>query len=468
MLSNTGRGGKSVGAGLISAALALLGVALAWGFAVDDAWISARVAWRLASGYGYRFNAHGPRVDAVTPLGWAWVLALFAAGSVEAAVTAARVLGAASWVAAAGWFGHRLKATQKNPYFAISLLAAAPLGAWASAGMETGIVLGLATVSLAENLAGAIAGGLVAALRPEAIPFCVVLGLRALFSQRFGLVHRMTPLVLAILSPILVALVRWHMFGRPLPLAVLAKPSDLLHGLQYGFGVLSFIGPTFLWLGGGWKGLTRSDRIVAAAVVAHWLSVVAAGGDWMPLWRLAVPAIPASLWVAACLQVNQRRALTWLRLGAACLVAGYVWVLVGLPGRHVMQARTRLIERGRTAFAGSQRVAALDVGWVGAAFAGDILDLAGVTDARVARLPGGHTTKKIQNSWFDSIQPDMVVLLTAPGESPREPWSSMQFARGIENRIRDMPYFENCRLADVLKVMYTKQAYVVLRCTPPR
>src|SRR4051812_8801381 len=49
-----------------------------WGFTVDDALISARVAAHLAQGLGYRFNPHGSVTDAVTPLGYAWLLALLA------------------------------------------------------------------------------------------------------------------------------------------------------------------------------------------------------------------------------------------------------------------------------------------------------------------------------------------------------------------------------------------------------
>ncbi|MDF3071929.1 MAG: hypothetical protein K0R38_7530, partial [Polyangiaceae bacterium] len=58
-------------------AVAALGASMAWlwGFTVDDALITARVAWHLANGAGYRFNAGGPVVDAVTPLGFAVLLA---------------------------------------------------------------------------------------------------------------------------------------------------------------------------------------------------------------------------------------------------------------------------------------------------------------------------------------------------------------------------------------------------------
>ena len=71
------------------AAAALVGVALAWGFAVDDALISGRVAHHLASGLGYRFNPSGPSVDCVTPLGWALLLAPLASTSAWQAVSAA-------------------------------------------------------------------------------------------------------------------------------------------------------------------------------------------------------------------------------------------------------------------------------------------------------------------------------------------------------------------------------------------
>jgi hypothetical protein len=153
-----------------------------------------------------------------------------------------------------------------------------------------------------------------------------------------------------------------------------------------------------------------------------------------------------------------------LRFAVASLAVIYVWLTVGLSARKVMQAREWLIDRGQGTLASSHKAASLDVGWLGAAFPGDILDLAGVTDARVALLPGGHTTKKIPNSWFDSEQPDTLVLLTANGEIPREPWKSLRFARGIENRIRHLPYFENCWLADTLNLMNTTQTYVVVRC----
>ena len=463
MSTNPSRGDTAVPAGLVSAAFATLGVAVAWGFVVDDAWITARVAWRLANGLGYRFNAHGLPVDAVTPLGWVFLLVPFAKSSVAGALLAARYLGALSWIGAAGWLGYRLRRDGKNPYFAVPLLAAAPLGAWAGSGMETGFLLALCTLALGDSVCAALAAGVAGALRPELVPFCLVLSLRPLIAKR-TMYPRVLPIALSAGLPLAVAIVRQACFGLAIPLAAVAKPPELFHGARYALGVLLFLGPTWLWVCGGWKGLSRGDRIIALSVIAHLGAVVAAGGDWMPLWRLAVPVVPASLWVASSLQARQRRLFRAVGFAVALIVLSLVWYSVGIPGRHVMRARAELVERARPVLAGAYQVVALDVGWVGEAFPGEILDLAGVTDRRVAVLPGGHTSKNVKNSWFDSVQPDALVLLTAPGEPIRETWTETHFARAVENRVARMPYWQACRFTHAMALKHTQQSYAVIRC----
>src|SRR6476659_8457527 len=79
--------------------------AAAWvfrGFTVDDALVTARVASHLANGEGYRFNIGGQPVDAVTPLGWAPLLAAFGRGTPLEMLQRARVIGVVAWLAAAG------------------------------------------------------------------------------------------------------------------------------------------------------------------------------------------------------------------------------------------------------------------------------------------------------------------------------------------------------------------------------
>jgi len=184
----------------------------------------------------------------------------------------------------------------------------------------------------------------------------------------------------------------------------------------------------------------------------------------MPLWRLAIPAMPGALWVATCLQSGRSRIMNLFSLTLGIGVTWTIGYRVGLPGRHVFDARAALIHEVSPLLAGSKQLAGLDVGWLGVATASDILDLAGITDPRIARLPGGHTTKKIPNSWFDSHQPDALIMLTAPGEPLRVPWGSTQFARGVENQVKRLDYWQDCTVRGVAGLKFTHQSYVVIRC----
>jgi hypothetical protein len=465
MLANLGRRGTpwelAAGCGVAAA----LGVGLFWGFTVDDALVTARVAWRIANGLGYRFNASGPVVDAVTPLGWVYVLAPFAKISPLGALFAARCMGAALWVAAAMWCGYLLGREGRRLNFAVPLLMAAPLGAWASAGMETGLVVALCTVALGESWAATLAAGVAAALRPELLPFCAILGIRQGLCgvNRVGSATLRVGFMFGLFS--CVAFIRHIVFGRVLPLAALAKPSDFEHGVRYAMGALFFLGPTWPWIGPGWKRLETKARWFAIAVAIHFLTLIIVGGDWMPLWRLALPAMPAAFWVSNCLWALRRNSLAntvWGMLAIA--IVAYVGLKVGAPGRHVMHARLELIREAAPLLKGAKLVAGLDVGWLGVATRNDIMDLAGITDPRIALIPGGHTTKRIQNSWFDSLRPDALVLLLASGEPLASSWWESQFARGVENRVSALQYWQGCTVRGQVPLKYTRQFYVVVRC----
>src|SRR5688572_6090303 len=115
-----------------------LPAALIWGFTVDDALIPARIAAHLSQGAGYRFNPGGPVVDAVTPLGWAHLLAPFATAGPLAALSAAKWLGALGWLAAAAVLGASIARAGRRPWrFAplLVMLVCLPLAAWAVAGL---------------------------------------------------------------------------------------------------------------------------------------------------------------------------------------------------------------------------------------------------------------------------------------------------------------------------------------------
>jgi len=176
-------------AALAGALAAAVGMVLAWGFSVDDALISGRVAQHLAQGQGYRFNLNGPSVDCVTPLGWAYLLAPFARGGAEHAVLCAALGGGLLWLLGAAQLGRlcaELCSGARRAGLFVYLGLCLPLAAWASAGMETGLVLALGVGALTPAWPGALCAGIAAALRPELVPWAAVLS----FGQALALGRR--------------------------------------------------------------------------------------------------------------------------------------------------------------------------------------------------------------------------------------------------------------------------------------
>jgi hypothetical protein len=454
--------------GAVGAAGAALVPALVLrGFTVDDALVSARVASHLARGQGYRFNVPGPVVDAVTPLGYAELLASFGPAAPLGMLERARVLGLCTWLAAAALLGLLAAGNRRrSATVAGALLLSAPLAAWASSGMETPIVTLLATLALLEGPLGALAAGAAAAWRPELLAWALVLvaggALVSADTSRLRSRALVLRLPLGVAPAILVACLRRSRFGSFAPLAVWAKPSDLAHGLMYalGAGIGTGVAPLLL----APRSFTRVDgktRLLVLAVAAHWLALVLAGGDWMALYRLAVPVLPTALLAGARLLEAESPVSAAARALVASAAPVWVAVTVAWPGRAVLAHRLSLIEASRPALRGARSIACLDVGWVGAASEASIVDLAGITDPMVARLPGGHTTKRIENGLLENRAVDAFVLLLAPG-APVEPrWQGSAFARGVEQRVAALPAADDLRLRAVLPLGGTTQSYVV-------
>lgn len=467
---------------------ALLGLlaALPWGialrgFTVDDALVTARVASHLSRGLGYRFNPGGPEVDAVTPLGFAPLLAALGEGDPLAMLARARWLGALAWFAAAALLGAWIAPSRHRARRASSLLvlgACAPLAAWAWSGMETGFVTLLATLALWPRF-GAVFAGLAAALRPELLPWAAVLTLgRALLggaAPRERALRSLAALAIAVGPALGVALLRAMWFGSAAPLAALAKPTGFGDGVRYALGALVFTGPAWLLLSRGLKRASPETRVLVAAFLAHVVSLVLAGGDWMALYRLMVPALPTALLAGA--EIAELGSRWGLRARGAIALA--VCALLGwykaLPARELLARRLDLIERARPVLAGAERVAGLDVGWLGVASGRTVFDLAGITDPEVARLPGAHTDKKIRSDLWTRRDPDALVVLLQPGAVLPQAWREAAFARAVEWRIARLPELEGYAVVRVLGLDQGRppgsapvpvQNYVVLRRVP--
>ncbi|HWA74975.1 MAG TPA: hypothetical protein VG937_21690 [Polyangiaceae bacterium] len=442
-----------------------------WGFTVDDALISTRVAHQLATGHGYRFNPSGPIVDAVTPLGWAPLLVPFAASGPWAALLAARWLGAGAWFLTAAYLGLRFAAlgTRAVVVGVLALLATVPLAAWAVAGMETGLVTALATLSLARGFLARLSLGLCAALRPELLPWAltVTLGDALVGSESTAkrLRSAVSALALALGPFVVVALLRDLLFGAAYPLSLLAKPSDLSSGLRYALGGLLLSGPFWLLAAGPAFGrLSGRGRVQAVAALVHVFALALAGGDWMSLYRLFVPVLPSVILVGAELAQRSSRFASGVRLALALGASAVLAISLGPSARGVLAQRRELIEGAGPLLAGARRVAALDVGWVGAATAATIVDLAGVTDPTVARLAGGHTSKRLPDSFLEAREVDAVVLLA---EAPTfAPLSEQRFPRIVERRVPTLASAELFRVVGILPLRGTRQHYLVARRDP--
>jgi hypothetical protein len=254
-----------------------------------------------------------------------------------------------------------------------------------------------------------------------------------------------------------VAVTRSLVFGRAAPLSVFAKPSDLAHGASYAVHALVQTGLPLLALAP--FSLRRASGTARALVLAgaiHFAALALAGGDWMSLYRLAVPILPSFAWAAAELWRVAPAWASWLRVGVAGAMSVYLALAVGPAARAVGGHRERLIEHGRERLAGARSVAALDVGWVGAATDANVVDLAGITDESVAMLPGGHTSKRIDDALLRSRDVDALVLLRAPA-----PFDD--YDREVERRVALLPSVRDFQPVAELPLGGGTQRYVVLR-----
>jgi hypothetical protein len=210
-----------------------------------------------------------------------------------------------------------------------------------------------------------------------------------------------------------IAVIRGAVFGRVAPLAVLAKPSDVAHGLAYaGAAALVVLLPIVVTAP---VVLVRGRRVAVARVIvvaflAHAMAVVAAGGDWMPYARMMVPVAPSLVIAFVVIAREARPAWSAARIAAALALGVLLALKVAPAGRTVHRDRADLVARARPVLGDAKVVAALDIGWTSAATDARIVDLAGLTDPSIALLPGGHTSKRVDASMLLDRGVDTVVV----------------------------------------------------------
>lgn len=456
------------------AALAVLAVgALAWPFTIDDAFITARYAQRLASGRGLTFigsDAHAVSDGVTSPL---WLLPGVIAQRLGTSplgmgrlgmgpIDAQKLLGLALMALAAALIVSRARRRQggtRAAWMAALLVASGPtLGVWGVAGLETGaatlaltaVVLGATARPRVDAVLVGVCVGLLAWLRPEALPAGVV----ALITVGIGGGRRaaLTSALIAASLVVGVAAYRVVLFGHLLPLAAQAKPAELSAGLAYvARAALVTTGVAGLALAAlAARQGRRGDGWACAIVATYLASVAVAGGDWMPGFRLVAPCLPslallASVGASRALLRSRTRAARIATLAAVALAALVPLVDLGVQLPEVRAAGQTRAEVARPLARWlalrARNVALVDIGYLAYVGGFDVVDLGGVTDQQVAQTPGGHLDKALDPAWLAERAPDAIVLhaSTAPRVSATGELLSLA-GYPIERRVAAMPW----------------------------
>lgn len=282
-----------------------------YGFVSDDSFITLRYAKNIANGHGIVYNI-GERVEGCTSLLWTFFTALFAIVT-DNLLPVSRLFGLLAGIAIILISVMLLSSLSQKPPSLIALAGVAfslacngSFACWAPSGMET---------SLFSLL---IISTILCYIRKQWI-LCLVLTICAIWTRPEGIIigfiliawttaegirsHDLkTVSLLAI--PILVGaaalfLFRYLYFGDWLPNTYYAKTGGGIHQVLRGVsyfssyavdheGYLAMILPVLYFCIRG----DAQQRLVATSAALLWLAVIWEGGDGLPMYRFAIPALP--------------------------------------------------------------------------------------------------------------------------------------------------------------------------------
>jgi hypothetical protein len=341
---------------LAAAAAALIVHSLLWNFVTDDAFISFVYSRNLARHGALVFNL-GERVEGYTNFLWTVLLAgLLKVGLAPEVMS--RVLGTA---AACGTLvvcasaSRRLRGADAewsawDAAPALFLATVPGFACWASGGLETQLFTFLVTLGSLRYLAdappwqSAAAFGLAALTRPEGLLFFALTALHraaANLRQRRLWPTRAEWLGVATFAALVVPHLLWRRwyYGWWLPNTFYIKSSGggaAVAWAQGGYYLRRFVEQFHLWVvplvtavalvRRRERPLGRLAGYVAWVAAVFLIYVASVGGDFMGLFRFAMPIVPIAVLLAVC---AVRSAIGDLRPGAqvaavALLFAGHV------------------------------------------------------------------------------------------------------------------------------------------------
>jgi arabinofuranosyltransferase len=440
------------------------------GWSMDDPYITFRYLDHWVSGHGLVFNVGEAPVEGYSNFLWLLLLApcrvLFGADSL---MLAAQTLGFILALATGPllvWTWQRTGPPAKDAaplwrWLPLYLWAfSGPAMFWAVGGLEAPLVALLVTAALAAiqlhwdldaRLAApmAVIFLLLALSRPEGAMYGVAFyaATATHWPRRAPSANRAWSLSLAVflVGVALYTAWRWWHFGTPVPNTYWAKVGGplwprLLMGLEHlGDTILMTAGlPLLAWIGlWAWP---RGPAIRAAGLFAflQLAFIVWVGGDWMPGARFLVPAVPCLILLGTAGLRRSWDGLTTVTrkrwLPDLLILILLVWLGAALIAeRCATREVVRLLRAGRlteplleaatwlgTHAAPGDTVAGEEAGIIPFATDRRFLDLLGINDAHLARVPGAMNDKMDVDHVVNQWRPDWVLLLTTPGETSAE------------------------------------------------
>ena len=424
--------------------LGILHVALYWFYQPDDAFIYSVYVKNWLAGNGLTFN--GELVEGYSSISWTLLSALLAWPGIEP-LQAAKILGLASYLGIAALLIHihRRIAPSAAKNTQLSLLAmffSFPLLAlWAPAAME-GILFALLVLASCyscfhalntqQTRDYALAGLLFAALaitRPEGGAFVGAIGVyavsRALLKRDKPWRGLLTCGLVFLLALGLLLAWRYSMFGAFFPTTVSAKTGNLQEQLSSGSRYLLLFAQDYYYLLLPY-GLATILLIRQGGAIAWWSWItfiyvggylafnLLVGGDWMIGFRFLLPVIPLMLSCCALTLLRYPKASVPLALAFTCYSA---WLSLQLHE----QARTeRMATEGdvimgkhiaQMQLPADSRIAVVDAGAIPYYSGLPTIDMVGLNNQHISRLPGGFM-QKWDNDYVLSLQPKVIQLHT--------------------------------------------------------
>lgn len=440
--------------GLLLLLASFLGLCrLGLGYTVDDAFVTYRYAVNWADGHGAVFNVGQPAVEGYTSFLWMALISAAARCGVDPEV-AGKVLGIGCTLAmllTLLWLARRAGLSR-----AFALLAVA-LTAWSSVtisnalnALETPLLslLALAAIGcfLRERERGGgfpwslVLAGLATLTRPDGVLLFGVLALGAVEEAWRGARPawlRWALLGIVINVAVLGAHQTWrvHTYGDALPNTFYAKPGGLFtqftRGLRNVYELVRLAqGPLVVLLAivGATATASRAACVLALGFLGTRVVLeLWSGGAVMGHLRFLAPAMPGLVLCFAAGAQACARALTRETATAAVRIALALlpFQLVGAVDRmavdvryaHGLEAAHRQLGHALSAPEHARcTLAADDIGTLAYDSRRPMIDLMGLTDRHIARLPGLHGDK-IDLNYVMRASPEHVVL-SARGPHP--------------------------------------------------